>query len=113
METNNIEYLFLDDQRQAPKGYILIETIPVMLLALSTGKVKGISIDYYLGDGITSQELIDEMIESELYPQEFICIHTSSFKYSLELYKTLTEHVPATVRVFVQNNPILDSHKNK
>ena len=99
-------YIYLDDWRRRPDGFVLARNMDECLELLQSDEVDILSLDHDLGPGEpTGTELVQEMIRRGLYAKR-IYLHTSSALGRQRMYQLLYEHKPEGVALFNGPMPI-------
>ena len=75
--------VYLDDERQAPEGYIRAYTVPELISLVKAGGVQEISLDHDLGEGLETGYDFLKWLEAEVYNSNItdipvIYIHTQN-----------------------------------
>ena len=72
-------YLWLDDVRPAPPGWVWARTADEAARALATGRVQVASLDHDLGEGLpTGQDLVRWMAAAGAWPKYKPSIHSAN-----------------------------------
>jgi hypothetical protein len=96
------EYIFLDDVREAFPGFILATDVDSVLDALFHGHVRGLSLDHDLGENVpTGYDLVKAMAERNLWPSEFVHIHSANAVGIENMRSTLERYAPEGVEIKV------------
>ncbi|MDF2667777.1 MAG: cell division protein FtsJ [Paenibacillus sp.] len=112
METHNKRpsiYLYLDDMRPCPAGFVLARTAEECKLFLNECDVQILSLDYELGwnspTGMDVAKHIAMNLEADRYPRE-IYMHSSSPSGRASMFQLLYAHKPEHVQLY--NSPVPD-----
>jgi hypothetical protein len=65
--------LYLDDERPAPEGWVLVKTSREAIEVLCTGTVEELSLDHDLGDGNGSGYDVLTWLEEQVYFGRMSC----------------------------------------
>lgn len=89
--------LFLDDRRRAPAGYEYVQSVKTakMMVDLFHQDLEVISIDYDLGEGEITMELLEHIAEKG-YRMKHINIHSTHEEGVPALRKFCETHFPET-----------------
>jgi hypothetical protein len=97
--------VFLDDKRQAPKGYILVTSAKQCIQLLKEEKVSVISLDYNLGyKKPKGYQVAKYMVDKKVFPDKII-IHSNSRRGRLKMYRLLFLNKPKKVLVYIRPLP--------
>lgn len=96
-------FIFLDDIRTPPVGYVHCEEINSVLHYLKLGNVIGMSLDHDLGENLpTGYDLVKRMVEFNLWPEEFIYIHSANVVGAINMRSTLERYAPKNVSIEIK-----------
>ncbi|WP_026690241.1 cyclic-phosphate processing receiver domain-containing protein [Alteribacter aurantiacus] len=108
METISV---FLDDYRQAPEGYVLVETIDQCKSLLQDFNIEHLSLDH---DLVSKQRnglmLVQMMVKESLYANR-ITIHSANAPAGKAMYFSLLQaqkdtHMPQSVNLSLRPLPL-------
>lgn len=90
--------IFLDDLREAPKGWIDVRNYDEMVGILKTlkGEEFEVSLDHDLGETKTGYDVCKWMVENECYPT-VVTIHTANPVGAKNMFQLLDRYAPKNV----------------
>jgi hypothetical protein len=70
-------FIYLDDERKCPEGWVLVRTAEEALHELAKGDVERISLDHDLGDPVKDGTwLVNQMIRLKLWSNKTPMVHS-------------------------------------
>jgi hypothetical protein len=97
--------VYMDDFRRCPEGFVLARNAEECIALLEAGDIGILSLDFDLGWGNpTGIEVARYIAESGRFPQE-IYLHTSSLEGRQQMYKLLSESLPAGRSLYYSSMP--------
>lgn len=79
--------VYLDDERSAPSGWVLIKTVEECITLLKTGVIEALSLDHNLGYSINGKErsgydvvlwMEEQIVTSAWTPPNIITVHSQN-----------------------------------
>ncbi|TMW70115.1 cyclic-phosphate processing receiver domain-containing protein [Alteribacter natronophilus] len=104
-------YVFLDDYREAPEGYVLVRTIDECRTLLKEYNIRHLSLDHDLvSKKRNGLMLVNMMVDEQLYADR-ITIHSANASGGKNMYKCLKQaqldaKMPHSTEVFLRPLPL-------
>jgi hypothetical protein len=98
-------YVYLDDLRPCPRGFVLARNAEEFMLLLEYESVGIASLDHDLGWNVPNGlEVARRMVELQRFPQE-IYLHSSNPSGRASMYQLLYNHKPEGTKLYMTPMP--------
>ena len=100
--------LWVDDERQAPEGWVIADNYRFAIAALGTRDVTSISLDHDLGGTKTGYDICKYMADNNIWPHN-IYIHTANPVGRDNMIQFLRRYAPAGTMMGVSWGAIMNT----
>lgn len=91
--------IWLDSERPAPKGWVLVTGFQECCALLTTKEVVYLSFDDKFKDGKSGYDIILWMLDNQIFPQQLIQIHTLNPVSRCNMHQILSRHAPQDITI--------------